>query len=64
MLHICWFVVQSAFRNIFDEVTRNSKVQKWMWLTPESVIDDPTGEIGRLASQVHFAGYFEYILFP
>ena len=44
--------VKSQFRKQIEEVTKNSRIPKWMFLTPEENIDDPTGEIRRLKKQV------------
>lgn len=35
-----------------EELTKNSRIQKFMFATPETDIDDPTGEIRRLKQQV------------
>ena len=44
--------VKSHFRKQIEELTKNSRIQKWMFATPEEDIDDPTGEIRRLKKQV------------
>ena len=44
--------VKSLFRKHIEELTKDSKIQKWMFATPEENIDDPTGEIRRLKKQV------------
>lgn len=43
---------KSYYRKHIEEVTKESKIQKWMFATPEEDIDDPTGEIRRLKKQV------------
>ena len=43
---------KSYYRKHIEEVTKDSKIQKWMFATPEEDIDDPTGEIRRLKKQV------------
>ncbi|XP_032233453.2 protein canopy homolog 4 isoform X2 [Nematostella vectensis] len=40
--------VKSTFRREVEELTSASKIPKFVWLTPEENLDDPTGEIGRL----------------
>jgi len=45
--------VKSFYRKQIDEVTKDSRIKKWMFATPEVEIDDPTGEIRRLKKQVH-----------
>lgn len=45
--------VKSLYRKQIDEATKDSRIQKWMFATPEEDIDDPTGEIRRLKKQVH-----------
>ena len=45
-------IVKSRFRQEIEELTKNSRIQKWMFATPEEDIDDPTGEIRRLKQQV------------
>ena len=52
MLHI----VKSQYRRQIEEMTKNSRIQKWMFATPEQDIDDPTGEIRRLKKQVTEGG--------
>lgn len=49
-----FFVIpaKSYYRKHIEEVTKESKIQKWMFATPEEDIDDPTGEIRRLKKQV------------
>ena len=49
----CFFVVKSLYRKQIDELTKDSRIQKWVFATPEVEIDDPTGEIRRLKKQVH-----------
>ena len=44
-------VVKSRYRQQIEELTGNSRIQKWMFTTPEEDIDDPTGEIRRLKRQ-------------
>ncbi|CAH3182651.1 unnamed protein product [Porites lobata] len=44
---------KSYYRKHIEEVTKESKIQKWMFATPEEDIDDPTGEIRRLKKQCH-----------
>lgn len=46
------FSVKSIFRKQIEEVTKDSRIQKWVFATPEEDIDDPTGEIRRLKEQV------------
>lgn len=48
-----FFVVKSLYRKQIDELTKDSRIQKWVFATPEVEIDDPTGEIRRLKKQVH-----------
>ena len=43
---------KSYYRKHIEEVTKESKIQKWMFATREEDIDDPTGEIRRLKKQV------------
>ena len=43
---------KSYYRKHIEDVTKESKIQKWMFATPEEDIDDPTGEIRRLKKQV------------
>ena len=45
-------IVKSRYRQQIEELTGNSRIQKWMFATPEEDIDDPTGEIRRLKQQV------------
>ncbi|XP_068716269.1 protein canopy 4-like [Montipora foliosa] len=45
--------VKSQYRRQIEEMTKNSRIQKWMFATPEQDIDDPTGEIRRLKKQCH-----------
>ena len=45
--------VKSLYRKQIDEVTKDSRIQKWVFATPEDDIDDPTGEIRRLKKQVN-----------
>lgn len=45
-------LAKSYYREHIEEVTKESKIQKWMFATPEEDIDDPTGEIRRLKKQV------------
>ncbi|EDO37273.1 predicted protein [Nematostella vectensis] len=40
--------VKSTFRREVEELTSDSKIPKFVWLTPEENLDDPTGEIRRL----------------
>ena len=51
-------VVKSRYRQQIEELTKNSRIQKWMFATPEEDIDDPTGEIKRLKQQVGELGSF------
>ncbi|KAJ7310198.1 Protein canopy 3, partial [Desmophyllum pertusum] len=44
---------ESLYRKQIDEVTKDSRIQKWVFATPEDDIDDPTGEIRRLKKQCH-----------
>jgi len=44
--------VKSLYRKQIDELTKDSRIQKWVFATPEVEIDDPTGEIRRLKKQV------------
>lgn len=46
------FSVKSIFRKQIEEITKDSRIQKWVFATPEEDIDDPTGEIRRLKEQV------------
>ena len=48
-----FFAVKSLYRKQIDELTKDSRIQKWVFATPEVEIDDPTGEIRRLKKQVH-----------
>lgn len=48
-----FFVVKSLYRKQIDELTKDSRIQKWVFATPEVEIDDPTGEIRRLKKQVN-----------
>ena len=50
---VFFFVVKSLYRKQIDELTKDSRIQKWVFATPEVEIDDPTGEIRRLKKQVH-----------
>ena len=43
---------KSYYRKHIEEVTKESKIQKWMFATPEEDIDDPTDEIRRLKKKV------------
>ena len=54
LIGCCIFVMpaKSYYRKHIEEVTKESKIQKWMFATPEEDIDDPTGEIRRLKKQV------------
>lgn len=45
--------MKSLYRKQIDELTKDSRIQKWVFATPEVEIDDPTGEIRRLKKQVH-----------
>lgn len=45
--------VKSLYRKQIDELTKDSRIQKWVFATPEVEIDDPTGEIRRLKKQCH-----------
>ncbi|KAK2570287.1 Protein canopy 4 [Acropora cervicornis] len=45
--------VKSRYRQQIEELTKNSRIQKWMFATPEEDIDDPTGEIRRLKQKCH-----------
>lgn len=40
------------YRKQIEEATKDSRIQKWMFATPEEEIDDPTGEIRRIKKQV------------
>ena len=51
-LWIFSFSVKSIFRKQIEEITKDSRIQKWVFATPEEDIDDPTGEIRRLKEQV------------
>lgn len=44
--------MKSLYRKHIDELTKDSRIQKWVFATPEVEIDDPTGEIRRLKKQV------------
>lgn len=44
--------MKSLYRKQIDELTKDSRIQKWVFATPEVEIDDPTGEIRRLKKQV------------
>ncbi|PFX25083.1 Protein canopy 4 [Stylophora pistillata] len=45
--------VKSMYRKQIEEVTKDSRIQKWVFATPEEEIDDPTGEIRRLKEQCY-----------
>ena len=58
LIKVLFFVaVKSLYRKYIEDLTKNSRIQKWMFATPEEEIDDPTGEIRRLKKQVQSDSY-------
>ncbi|XP_078378000.1 protein canopy 4-like [Oculina patagonica] len=44
---------KSLYRRRIEEATKDSRIKKWVFMTPEEEIDDGTGEIRRLKKQCH-----------